>query len=197
MAMGLGGSYKHLTMELNKGVYMPQPRTTPKLHFQEITCKCHNDRSHYYVMKTWQWSTLRKTILGAIFYFLQIPHHPDRRPGAGGNWVSRRRYNLAVTYIQPRYGIINLSFNEWLNIFHVYINGSFNLAVNTPHHRLLFSEVIIFNQSSFETILKALSKSQNYVAGRTMAGPVISTLKQAFSKSFCWNIISFVYTIKD
>ena len=68
-------------------------------------------------MKTWQWSTLRKTILAAIFYYLQIPHHPDRK--ARGE-VSRRKYNLAVTYIQPRYGIINLSFNEWLNIFHVY-----------------------------------------------------------------------------
>ena len=36
---------------------MPQPRTTPKLHFQEITCKCHNYRWHYCEMKTWQWST--------------------------------------------------------------------------------------------------------------------------------------------
>ena len=77
---------------------MPQPRTTPKLHFQEITCKCHNYRSHY----------------------CEFPTTLKERPGAGGNWVSRRRYNLAVTYIQPRYGIINLSFNEWLNIFHVY-----------------------------------------------------------------------------
>ena len=65
------------------------------------------------------------------------------------------------------------------------INGSFNLAVNTPHHKLFFSEVIIFNQSSFGTVLKALSKSQNCVAGRTMARPVISTRKEAFSKRFC------------
>ena len=61
--MGLGGSYKHPTMELNKGVYMPQPRTTPKLHFQEITCKCHNYRSHY----------------------CEFPTTLKERPGAGGN----------------------------------------------------------------------------------------------------------------
>ena len=30
--MGLGGSDKNPTVELNKGVQMPQPRTTPKLH---------------------------------------------------------------------------------------------------------------------------------------------------------------------
>ena len=43
-------------------------------------------------------------------------------------------------------------------IYSTCINESFNLAVNTLHHRLLFSEVIIFNQSSFDTILKALPK---------------------------------------
>ena len=62
-------------------------------------------------------------------------------------------------------------------IYSTCINGGFNLAVNTPHHSLLFSEVIIFNQSSFDTALKALSKSQTYVSGRTMAGQVISSLK--------------------
>ena len=35
-------------------------------------------------MKTWQWSTLRKSILAAILYYLQIPHHPDRK--AQGGW---------------------------------------------------------------------------------------------------------------
>ena len=81
--MGLGGSYKHPTMELNKGVYMPQPRTTPKLHFQEITCKCHNDRSHYCVMTVKHPS--QNDLSRYFFIIYKFPTTLTERPGAGGN----------------------------------------------------------------------------------------------------------------
>ena len=41
----------------------------------------------------------------------------------------------------------------------------------------------------------AFQKSE--LAGRTMTGPVILTMKSAFSKSFCWKTISFVHAIQD
>ena len=39
----------------------------------------------------------------------------------------------------------------------------------------------------------AFQKSE--LAGQTMAEAVIFTIKQAFSKSFCWKTISFVHSI--
>ena len=74
-----------------------------------------------------------------------------------------------------------------VNSFSLFIEGMGEWRVS---HKTHYQSVI---QTYKDESWGAFQKSE--MIGRTIARPVILTMKSAFSRGFCWKTISFLYTI--